>query len=82
MELAEAAGLVTHQGRLGLAELVSASEVFLTSSLTGLRPVASLGGLPQMADLRWSSDRPGLGELLPRYLRRVGLASRNGRGLR
>ena len=77
LELAGEAGLVTRETRVGLADLASASEVFLTNSLMGLRPVVSLGGLPQMSDLVWSGERPVMEGLQARYLAKVGLPSRD-----
>ena len=43
-ELAEAAGLVVREGRLPLAELTAADEVFTTSSIREVMPVVSLDG--------------------------------------
>jgi branched-subunit amino acid aminotransferase/4-amino-4-deoxychorismate lyase len=44
LELARREGLAAGEGRVTLDELPAAAEVFLTNSLAGIRPVASLDG--------------------------------------
>ena len=46
LELAAAAGMRTDERAFGPAELTSADEVFLTSSLRGLAPVTNIDGRP------------------------------------
>lgn len=83
LELAPAEGLAVREAGLRVEDLVAAEAVFLTSSLAGLRPVVSLGGLGEPGggdgpmdrpDARWAEDRPELGRLQAAYARALGLA--------